>query len=170
MVEYEGWRIEGLGPRWSPDRDPEGGGSRAGGRPVTVLALCSVVVLVGINALFVATEFALVAARPTVLAGAAEGGSRAAARALRARTDLRFQMSGAQLGITLAALLSACWLNRPLEAWPSVVFVPWVSRRRSGIGLVGDGHWRCSCHPDAVWRVGSQELAIAAPERTIRSR
>ena len=63
---------------------------------MTVLALCSVVVLVGINALFVATEFAWVAARPTVLAGAAEGGWRAAARALRARTDLRLQMSGAQ--------------------------------------------------------------------------
>ena len=71
---------------------------------MTALALCSVVVLVGINALFVATEFALVAARPTVLAGAAEGGSRAAARALRARTDLRLQMSGAQLGITLSSI------------------------------------------------------------------
>ena len=50
---------------------------------MTVLALCSVLVLVAVNALFVATEFALVAARPSALAEAAEGGSRAAARALR---------------------------------------------------------------------------------------
>ena len=66
-----------------------------------VLPLLAMVALVAVNALFVATEFALVAARPSSLEAAAADGSGSAARALVARRDLRVQMSGAQLGIKI---------------------------------------------------------------------
>ena len=68
------------------------------------LALLSVVILIAVNAVFVATEFSLVASRPVRLNKAAEQGSRLARLALEARSDLRRQMSGAQLGITLSSV------------------------------------------------------------------
>ena len=71
---------------------------------MTLAVLAVVVFLILANALFVATEFALVAGRRTRLEEAAKGGSRAAIRALRARKSLRLQMSGAQLGITASSI------------------------------------------------------------------
>lgn len=53
-----------------------------------VVGLLAVAALVAVNALFVATEFALVAARATGLEEAAAAGSRSAQRALAARQDL----------------------------------------------------------------------------------
>ena len=136
---------------------------------MTVLALCSVVVLVGINALFVATEFALVAARPTVLAGAAEGGSRAAARALRARTDLRLQMSGAQLGITLSSIALGVLAEPAIGGMAERLF----SFLGFPDGAVESASWVMAIGVAAVTQMLFGELvpknlAIAAPERTIR--
>ena len=69
-----------------------------------VVGLLAVAALVAVNALFVATEFALVAARATGLEEAAAAGSRSAQRVLAARQDLRLQVSGAQLGITASSI------------------------------------------------------------------
>jgi CBS domain containing-hemolysin-like protein len=136
---------------------------------VTALALCSVLLLVAVNALFVATEFALVAARPTVLADAAERGSRAASRALRARRDLRLQMSGAQLGITASSIalgvLAEPAIGGLLEDLFSVVAVP--------EGAADTASWVAAIGLAAVIQMLFGELvpknlAIAAPERTLR--
>jgi CBS domain containing-hemolysin-like protein len=62
------------------------------------------VVLVLLNAFFVAAEFALIAARRTAVEARAEAGSRAAARTLRAMGNVSVMMAGAQLGITLCSL------------------------------------------------------------------
>jgi CBS domain containing-hemolysin-like protein len=69
-----------------------------------LLKICAILALVGLNAFFVAAEFALVGARTTRLQTLAEGGDRKAHRALSALEHLAACISGTQLGITLASL------------------------------------------------------------------
>jgi CBS domain containing-hemolysin-like protein len=91
---------------------------------VSVGALVAAVLLLGANAFFVASEFALVAAQRTRVEPLAAGGSRAARAALDAMGDLNVQLAGAQLGITMASLglgvvaepAVARTLEGPLEA------------------------------------------------------
>ncbi len=64
-----------------------------------------VVLLIVMNAIFVAVEFALIASRPLRLKEAAEDGNRNSIRALEAHKDLRRQLSGAQLGITASSVI-----------------------------------------------------------------
>lgn len=66
-------------------------------------AVISVLLLV-FNALFVASEFAMVAAKRHRLIERAERGSRPAASALRGLRELSLMLAGAQLGITLCTL------------------------------------------------------------------
>jgi CBS domain containing-hemolysin-like protein len=58
------------------------------------------------NAFFVAAEFALVTVDRAEIDSRAEAGDRAARKVRRALRELSFQLSGAQLGITLTALLT----------------------------------------------------------------
>ncbi len=71
--------------------------------------------LVGINGLFVAAEFALVKVRKTRLAELAENGSRRAQTALDVASKLDAYLSACQLGITLASL-GLGWLGEPAIA------------------------------------------------------
>ena len=71
----------------------------------TALGLLAVIVLIAANGVFVAAEFALVASDRNRVDALAESGSR---RARSVRTLLRrlsFELSGAQLGITVTSLL-----------------------------------------------------------------
>lgn len=63
------------------------------------------VLLLFMNAFFVAMEFALVGARRTRLEPMADTGRRTARLALRQIGELNLQLAGAQLGITIASLL-----------------------------------------------------------------
>lgn len=72
---------------------------------LALLGVLAVVLLTLATALFVAAEFSLVAAERPRLEAAARDGDRRAARALRAVRSLSFQLSGAQLGITLTTLV-----------------------------------------------------------------
>ncbi len=62
------------------------------------------VVLLALNALFVAAEFALISARRTQLEPLAASGSRAAKLALKAIERVTLAMAAAQLGITICSL------------------------------------------------------------------
>ncbi len=66
--------------------------------------VCAICTLVGLNAFFVAAEFALVGARLTRLQTLAEAGDRKARLALKALQHLDDCLSSTQLGITLASL------------------------------------------------------------------
>jgi len=68
------------------------------------VALVAVVVVLLINAYFVATEFALVAARRSQLRIWVKEGKRGAAAALRAIERLDDSIAATQLGITVASL------------------------------------------------------------------
>jgi CBS domain containing-hemolysin-like protein len=81
----------------------------------TLLPLVGFVLLTGGNAFFVAAEFALVTVdRPEIERRATSGDGRAA-KVRRALRELSFQLSGAQLGITLTALLTG-YLAEPALA------------------------------------------------------
>ena len=71
--------------------------------------------LVGINGVFVAAEFAFVKVRKTRLAELAENGSRRAKSALDVTSKLDAYLSACQLGITLASL-GLGWLGEPAIA------------------------------------------------------
>ncbi|GAA3515469.1 hemolysin family protein [Aeromicrobium panaciterrae] len=62
------------------------------------------VVLLALNALFVAAEFALISVRRTQLEPLAQNGSRTARLALRALSNVTLAMAAAQLGITICSL------------------------------------------------------------------
>lgn len=70
----------------------------------TGVSLTLGVVLLLLNAFFVAVEFALVASRVHALEDRAEGGGRAARAALHGARELSVMLAGAQLGITLSTL------------------------------------------------------------------
>jgi CBS domain containing-hemolysin-like protein len=61
-------------------------------------------VLLALNALFVAAEFALISARRTQLEPLAQAGSRTARLALKAVENVTLAMAAAQLGITICSL------------------------------------------------------------------
>ena len=69
------------------------------------LGLTVTFLLLAFNALFVASEFALISARRTQLEPAAAQGSRTAKLALRAMENVSLMMAAAQLGITICSLL-----------------------------------------------------------------
>jgi CBS domain containing-hemolysin-like protein len=71
---------------------------------VTAWALVAAVGLLAANAFFVAVEFAVIASRQSRLEPMAADGSRRAVAALAAVRQLSLQLSGAQLGITMASL------------------------------------------------------------------
>lgn len=67
-------------------------------------ALALALVLLALNAFFVAVEISLLAVRRGVIEAGAEAGDRRAVAALRALRELPITFSGAQLGITLMSL------------------------------------------------------------------
>jgi len=79
------------------------------------LFLALAVVLVTLNALFVAAEFAFVKVRSTRLELLAQGGDKRARAALFGRANLDAYLSVCQLGITLASL-GLGWLGEPAAA------------------------------------------------------
>ncbi len=68
------------------------------------LLLLAVLVLVLLNAFFVAAEFALVRSRKAHLQTDADAGKRGAATAVNMMDDLSRYLSAAQVGITLTSL------------------------------------------------------------------
>ncbi|HJL88989.1 MAG TPA: hemolysin family protein [Acidimicrobiales bacterium] len=134
-----------------------------------LLALVAVVVLVVVNGLFVATEFAVVASRPAVLEEAVRNGLRGAQAARRARGDLRRQLSGAQVLITLSSVLLG------ILAEPAIGDL--VGPVLEGLGLpssvVSTLSWVVAIGAAAVLQMLVGELvpkniAIAEPEATLR--
>jgi CBS domain containing-hemolysin-like protein len=67
--------------------------------------LALVALLIVINAFFVAGEFAIVSVERSSVERKALGGDRAATRILRSLRNLSFELSGAQLGITVTSLI-----------------------------------------------------------------
>jgi CBS domain containing-hemolysin-like protein len=69
-----------------------------------VLLLLAVALLVALNGLFVAAEFALVRSRRSRLEQMADEGDRRAARVIRQMDEMNAYLAACQLGITLASI------------------------------------------------------------------
>ncbi len=69
-----------------------------------LVAVLVTVILLALNALFVAAEFALLSTRRTQLEPLAQAGSRPAVLALKAIENVNLAMAAAQLGITICSL------------------------------------------------------------------
>jgi CBS domain containing-hemolysin-like protein len=76
----------------------------SGAAGVPVAALLATVALIAVNGFFVATEFALLAARRDRIQPEADEGRFAARQALRSMGSLGTMLAGSQLGITVASL------------------------------------------------------------------
>lgn len=133
-----------------------------------IAALVLSVVLLALNAAFVALEFALVGARRTRLEPLADQGRRSAVLALGAMRKLNVQLAGAQLGITLASL-SLGYVTEPLVVHgiedllgftPMSEVVIGVIAFVVGLGVVVFAHM-------VVGEMVPKNLAITAPERTL---
>lgn len=85
------------------------------GSNAIALSLIGTVGLLLINAVFVAYEFAVIAARRATIEAAAEQGKATAKAALDSFQDLSLQLAGAQLGITMASL-GLGWVGEPAVA------------------------------------------------------
>jgi CBS domain containing-hemolysin-like protein len=102
--------------------------------------LFAIVVLLALNAFFVAVEFALVRARRSKLESMVRGGDHFARFALTAtsRTNLTRVLSAGQLGITLASLglgwVAEAALGHYLETWFETLPLPLEASVRIGIG------------------------------------
>src|SRR5215470_8064109 len=82
---------------------------------LTALLLLAFLLLTAANAFFVAAEFSLVTVDRAAIDSQAQEGDRAARTVRRALRRLSLQLSGAQLGITIAALLTG-YLAEPALA------------------------------------------------------
>ncbi|WP_156744519.1 CNNM domain-containing protein, partial [Mycobacterium sp. E740] len=69
------------------------------------LGVLLTVLLLAVNAFFVASEFALISARRDRLEALAEQGKKSAVAVIRAGERLSLMLAGAQLGITICSIL-----------------------------------------------------------------
>jgi CBS domain containing-hemolysin-like protein len=137
---------------------------------MTAMALVAVVLLVAVNAVFVAVEFALLASRDIRLEADAEEGRRGADRALAARNDLRRQLSGAQLGITASSValgvLAEPAIGRLLEPLLDDLGLPsGVATTTSLVLALG----LAAIVQMLLGELVPKNIAIADPERTLRA-
>jgi CBS domain containing-hemolysin-like protein len=98
-----------------------------------LLRAAAVVFLVAANAFFVASEFALVAARRSRVEALIQSGDRKARAVQTAQQDLQRQLSACQLGITLASIL----LGYVAEDSVAVLFRDWVERLPAAVSFLG---------------------------------
>ncbi len=137
---------------------------------MTVWPFVAIVVLLAVNAFFVALEFALLGSRRSRLEPLAEAGDKAAQRSLDAMRDLSAQLAGAQLGITVASLILGL-VGEPAMAHllePVVDLVPfipsgWTHALASVIGLliVVFAHM-------VIGEMVPKNLSLTHPEATLR--
>ncbi|MER7503670.1 hemolysin family protein [Nonomuraea pusilla] len=129
------------------------------------LGLLALFLLTAATGYFVAQEFAFVAADRGLLREQAAAGDRAAEKALQVTSRLSFMLSGAQLGITVTALLVG-FLAEPAIA---VIVRPWLE----GFGLpdgvitgvsVAAGVFVATVVQMVLGELAPKNLGIARPE------
>ena len=98
-----------------------------------LLRAAAVVFLIAVNAFFVASEFALVAARRSRVEELIKKGDRKAKAVRTAQQDLQRQLSTCQLGITLTSIL----LGYVAEDTVAVLFHDWVQRLPAAVSFLG---------------------------------
>jgi CBS domain containing-hemolysin-like protein len=146
--------------------DPEEeGGSTAG----TLFRLLSILILVGLNGFFVASEFSLVSVRRTRVKELIAEGNQAAVVVGRAVADPDRFIAATQLGITLASL-GLGWIGEPALAgvlMPLVRFLPeaWVGAAAHSIAGTIAFAFITFMHV-VVGELAPKSIALQHPENT----
>ncbi len=143
-------------------------GAETGGSSADAWAILAAVLLILANGVFVAYEFALIAAKRSSFEAAAERGVRTAKLAVSSFSDLSSQLAGAQLGITMASL-GLGYVGEPalahiIESLLGTSVSEEVGRVIGftvGLGIVVFLHL-------VVGEMIPKNLAIAAPDATLR--
>ncbi|NBE91944.1 HlyC/CorC family transporter [Nonomuraea sp. KC401] len=131
----------------------------------TYLGLLALFLLTAATGYFVAQEFAFVAADRGILREQASAGDAAAERALQVTSRLSFMLSGAQLGITVTALLVG-FLAEPAIA---VIVRPWLAGWGLPDGMitgvsVATGVFVATVVQMVLGELAPKNLGIARPE------
>lgn len=149
--------------------------------PVTVVAteealagstlvwyVVAAIVLIGLNAFYVAYEFAILAAKRTTFLSAPRADKRSSTAALASMSDLSMQLTGAQLGITMATLALG-YVGEPafeaiFEAALGSTLSPDITR---GISIAASLSIVVFLHL-VLGEMVPKNLALAAPDATLR--
>jgi CBS domain containing-hemolysin-like protein len=138
-----------------------------------VLILTGVLLIVALTAAtgyFVAQEFSYVAVDRSKLKQAADAGDQPAVRALRVTERLSFMLSGAQLGITVTALLvgfvAEPYLGRGLAQLLGAAGIPPAASLSIAVGLA---LLLATVVQMVLGELGPKNWAIAQPERLARA-
>ena len=151
--------------------------SRAEMKVSTLFPVALALLLIALNAMFVAAEFAFVKARSTRLEVLAQGGDKRARAALFGRANLDSYLSVCQLGITMASL-GLGWLGEPAaaallrpvldrlgldnpEVGQSLAFI-------LGFGVITFGHVVFGEQAPKIVSIRAAEAAVLALARTMR--
>jgi len=166
-VEPNSWPLADRAPMVD---GPEGPVRGRQCRVSQALGLLAAALLVLATAYFVMMEFSFTAASPNRLAEAADGGDRKAQASLRVLKRLSFCLSGAQLGITFAALLTG-FVAEPVFAAvfePALGLVGVPESSRGGVSLIL-GFLVSTFALMVLGELAPKNLAIAVPEQLARS-
>jgi CBS domain containing-hemolysin-like protein len=132
------------------------------------LGLAAVVLLILLTGFFVAAEFGIVAVDRSTVERRAQEGDRTARRILVSLRNLSFELSGAQLGITVTSLVLGAIAEPTIAALiePGIAALPFVSARASlpislAIGLI-----LATAASMVFGELVPKNLAIARPYRT----
>ncbi len=126
------------------------------------------VVLIALNAFYVAYEFAILAARRSTFESPRFANTRSGKAVLASMSDLSMQLAGAQLGITMASLALG-YVAEPafevvIEAILGTTFSPEVTR---AIGIAISLSIVVFLHL-VVGEMAPKNIALAAPDATMR--
>lgn len=135
-----------------------------------VAGLLAVAVLVFASAYFVAMEFSFTAASRNRLVAAELAGDAKAASAVKVLRRLSFALSGAQLGITVAALVTG-FIARPVFAavFEPLLNVLGVPAERQGAISLSIGFAVSTVALMVLGELAPKNLAIAIPETVARA-
>ena len=156
------------GPRFPRARQHSGGGAMS--LWWTVLSLLAILVLTAGTALFVAAEFSLTALERSTVDANARTGDRRDRFVQRAHRTLSFQLSGAQLGISITTLATG-YLAEPVVARflrPGLDRVG-AARRRRRRRRPGRGAVDRDVAVDGLRRTGAQEPGALPAAATARA-
>ncbi|MGH8916274.1 MAG: hemolysin family protein [Acidimicrobiia bacterium] len=130
--------------------------------------MAAVVLLILLTGFFVAAEFAMVAIDRSQVERRAQEGDRAARRILGSLRNLSFELSGAQLGITVTSLVVGAiaepTIARLLE--PLIAALPFVSDRSSPVVSLVIGLVLATAASMVFGELVPKNLAIARPWNT----
>ncbi len=131
-------------------------------------SLTVAIILIILNGLFVAYEFAMIAAKRSAFEAAADEGRRVSRAAVDAMSDLSMQLAGAQLGITIATL-GLGYVGEPVLAG---VLEGWLDQQLSESALRVVSFvvalFVVSFLHLVVGEMVPKNIAIARPEPTVR--